>query len=111
MASKQCCLCGRESACMTVYKYWKQNERKFLEQHCDIQFLPESRICKRHRLEAGRHASDSTYIPIWKRKEEVRSIPWHTCVYSGCRVTSDTEKLIKAVATSGMPLSPFCLIS
>lgn len=79
---------------MTVYKHWKDDEKKFLEQHCDdVEFLPGSKICKRHRLEAGRHASESNYTPTWKRKEQVRSS--HTCVYSGCRVTSDTEKLIK----------------
>ena len=85
---------------MATYKNCKDNEKRFFEQHYDGQLLPDSKLCRRHKLEAERHTSETSYVPMWKDKGQVRSTPCYTCVYSGCKTTNLMEKLIKPTFAS-----------
>ena len=96
MASNKCCVCDSECTSIggvTWYKNWKEPERQFLRRHHNKELEPESRICRRHQVEASRHLTDPCYIPKWSNVH-VKPILYSTCTFNRCSTNSLQEKLI-----------------
>ena len=61
------CLCNSECKTITRYKNWRDKEQIFIQQHYGQVLSPESKLCKRHQLEAMRYHSKADYVPKWKK--------------------------------------------
>ena len=92
MSTNKCCLCSKECTSITRFKNWKENEKECLKQHYDHELLPETKICRRHQLEAAHNHSKPQYIPKWKENTEVIDTPIITCIVSECTYCQENLK-------------------
>ena len=81
LSVKVCFLCSTSAQYMTKYSIWKDSEEVFVEMHCAEAIPPDSMICKKDKLEAGRHYNTPGYIPKWKRFHELLIQNITVCAY------------------------------
>ena len=62
--------------------------------HCVEAIPQDSMICKKYKLEAGRHYNTPGSIPKWKRlhKSLIQNIT--ACAYQNCSISSNNETLV-----------------